>query len=153
MLEIRVVRAPDLNEWSTALQGGCEDAAPQIARAMLARAEACFERRVDPWGVPWPVPQRGSQATGALQGSLTAVPATTTPGVTTASVHSPLPYASVRQFGNQHAPATPFLPVRRGGAVDLPADQRAEIETITTAAIRARIAALPHAPASVGEWR
>lgn len=156
-ITLTVTRQPDVSAWSAAITSGVENAMPAVAEALREAADTCFERQVDPWGAAWAplapatiaerarIGQSGKilQRTGVLRRSIAGFPITPTPGVTRARVAPGGPaavYAAVHQFGDEHIPARPYLPIRPGGVVELGREMHDELVETIRASIRAAIA-------------
>lgn len=157
-ITITVTRQPDVSAWADAITAGIEAWAPAAAEALREAADSCFEREVDPWGAAWAplaqvtinernrLGQAGKilQRSGVLRRSLAGYPVTPTSGVTRARVAPGGPsavYAAVHQFGGEHTPARPYLPIRPGGIVELPRELHEELVAMALASIRAAIRA------------
>jgi phage virion morphogenesis protein len=136
----------ELQDALNQLAARVEDLTPvmdALGQVLVTRSDLSFRREETPWGQRWtPLSEvtlerrRGTSAqilrdTGRLAASITARASRTQVQVGTNVV-----YAAVHQFGNPlnqfyntprgaraPIPARPFLPIR-GGAVDLPAEDR-----------------------------
>lgn len=137
----------DIGQWPVQLATGVANAMPAVAEAVREHVDSCFASESDPWGKPWSPLAPATvvdrvrhnragkilQRDGLLRMSVAGWPIAPEPNGTTATVTAggpAAPYAAAHQFGTEHIPARPFLPIvgtESGYQVQLPTELEEEI--------------------------